>query len=317
MERTGVKGAGHSGKTGFLRILRKIAGNWQLYTFLIPAVVWCVTFRYAPMYGVQIAFRDYSAGKGIWGSAWVGFKHFTRFFNSYYFFELIRNTVVISLYNLLLTFPLPILVALVINEVRNGPFKKLVQTASYAPYFISTVVMCSIILTFLNPTTGIINRMILLLGGERIDFMGKASWFPTVYVLSNVWQGTGWGSIVYLAALSGVDGQLHEAAMIDGATKFQRIVHINIPHIVPTMIILLILNSGSILSVGHEKVYLLQNALNSDTSEVISTYVYKSGLVNAQYSFSTAVGLFNSVINLIVLLTVNTIARKVGENSLW
>ena len=295
----------------------KILRNWQLYTFLIPAIVWIIMFRYAPMYGVQIAFRDYSAARGIWGSSWVGFKHFIRFFNSYYFFDLIRNTVVISLYNLILTFPLPILIALTINEVRNGPFKKIVQTSSYAPYFISTVVMCSIILIFLNPTTGIINRLIVLLGGESVDFMSKAAWFPSVYVLSNVWQGTGWGSIIYLASLSGVDEQLHEAAMIDGATKLQRIIFINIPHIVPTMVILLILNSGSILSVGHEKVYLLQNALNTDTSEVISTYVYKSGLVNAQYSFSSAVGLFNSIINLIVLVIVNSIARKVGEESLW
>ncbi|MCL2060467.1 MAG: ABC transporter permease subunit [Oscillospiraceae bacterium] len=299
------------------RKLRGILQNWQLYTFLIPALVWVIMFRYSPMYGVQIAFRDYSAARGIWGSNWVGLRHFIRFFNSYYFFELIRNTAVISLYNLLLTFPLPILVALTINEVKNGPFKKIVQTASYAPYFISTVVMCSIILIFLNPTTGIINRLIMVFGNEAVDFMSKAAWFPTVYVLSNVWQGTGWGSIIYLASLSGVDEQLHEAAMIDGATKLQRIRNINIPHIVPTMIILLILNSGSILSVGHEKVYLLQNALNTDTSEVISTYVYKSGLINAQYSFSSAVGLFNSIINLIVLVIVNTIARKVGEDSLW
>ena len=299
------------------RKLRGILQNWQLYTFLIPALIWVIMFRYSPMYGVQIAFRDYSAARGIWGSNWVGLRHFIRFFNSYYFFELIRNTAVISLYNLLLTFPLPILVALTINEVKNGPFKKIVQTASYAPYFISTVVMCSIILIFLNPTTGIINRLIMVFGNEAVDFMSKAAWFPTVYVLSNVWQGTGWGSIIYLASLSGVDEQLHEAAMIDGATKLQRIRNINIPHIVPTMIILLILNSGSILSVGHEKVYLLQNALNTDTSEVISTYVYKSGLINAQYSFSSAVGLFNSIINLIVLVIVNTIARKVGEDSLW
>jgi putative aldouronate transport system permease protein len=269
------------------------------------------------MYGVQIAFRDYSASKGIWSSAWVGFKHFARFFNSYYFFDLIGNTLGISIYNLLITFPLPILVALALNEVRVGAFKKVVQTVSYAPYFISTVVMCSIIVTFLNPTTGIINRLIVLFGGGAVDFMTRPSWFPTVYVLSNVWQSTGWGSIIYLASLSGVDVQLHEAAMIDGASKLQRLLFINIPHIIPTMVILLILNSGSILSVGHEKVYLLQNTLNIDASEVISTYVYKSGLVNAQYSFSTAVGLFNAIINLIVLAAVNTFARKFGEESLW
>lgn len=300
-----------------LSSVKKVLHSWQLYTLLLPALLWYLIFCYGPMYGVQIAFRDYSAANGIWGSSWVGFKHFLRFFDSYYFFDLLRNTFVISIYNLVVSFPLPILLALGLNEVRSGSFKKIVQTSSYAPYFISTVVMCSIITTFLTPETGVINRVIELFGGESIPFLSKASWFPTVFVLSNVWQATGWGSIIYLAALSGVDEQLHEAAMMDGATKLQRVWHINIPQIVPTMMILLILNSGNILSVGHEKILLLQNHLNLDTSEVISTYVYKSGLVNAQYSFSTAVGLFNSAINLAVLFIVNSIARKAGENSLW
>jgi putative aldouronate transport system permease protein len=301
-------------------LLAHMRKRWQLYLLVLPTLVWYIIFCYGPMYGVIIAFKDYSARKGIWFSPLTsdyGFGHFIRFFNSYYFWVLIRNTVVISLYNLAIGFPLPILLALCLNEIKNGFFKNLVQTTTYAPYFISTVVMCGMLITFLSPTSGIVNKFIERCGGEAIPFMSKAGYFPTIYVLSNVWQGTGWGSIIYLASLSGVDEQLHEAATIDGATRLQRLWHINIPYIVPTMVILLILNSGSILSVGYEKVYLLQNELNTDTSEVISTYVYKTGLVNAQYSFSTAVGLFNSVINLIILVAVNTISGRVSENSLW
>lgn len=300
--------------------LKRMLKCWQLYVLILPAIVWYVIFCYGPMYGVIIAFKNYKATLGTWGSPWAanfGMEHFIRFFKSPYFWELIRNTVVISLYNLALGFPLPIILALCLNETKNGIFKNTVQTATYAPYFISTVVMCGMLITFLSSTTGIVNKLIELLGGEAIPFLSKANWFPTIFVLSNVWQGTGWGSIIYLATLSGVDEQLHEAATIDGATRMQRLWHINVPYIVPTMVILLILNCGSILSVGYEKIWLLQNELNVDTSEVISTYVYKTGLVNAQYSFSTAVGLFNSVINLVILFSVNTLSRRISENSLW
>lgn len=299
------------------KFVKAIKKHWQYYVLLLPALVWFIVFCYGPMYGVQIAFKDYVATKGIWGSGWVGFDHFTRFFNSYYFWLLIKNTLTISLYGLVLGFPLPIILALGLNELRNGKFKKTVQTVTYAPYFISVVVMCGMLIAFLNPSTGIVNKLVEALGMEPIAFLSKESWFSTVYVLSGVWQGTGWGSIIYIAALSGVDPQLHEAALLDGASKLQRIRYINIPHIIPTMVILLILNSGSILSVGYEKIFLLQNALNAETSEVISTYVYKVGLINAQYSFSAAVGLFNSVVNVVLLVIVNTVANKVSETSLW
>ena len=300
-----------------LKTLKRALKSWQLYTLLIPALIYYIVFCYGPMYGVQIAFRNYSPTKGIWGSEWVGLRHMIRFFNSYYFLDLIRNTLTISLFNLVLGFPMPILLALCINELKNGAFKKTVQTVSYAPHFISTVVMCAMIINFTNPNIGIINRVITSFGGEAIPFMTMPKMFPGVYVISGVWQGMGWGSIIYLASLAGVDEQLHEAAMVDGATRMQRLYHINIPHIVPTMIIMLILNSGTIMSLGADKAFLLQNDLNIDRSEVISTYVYKSGLINAQYGFSAAVGLFNSVINMIMLWTVNFISRKVGENSLW
>lgn len=295
----------------------KIKNHWQYYILLLPALIYFLVFCYGPMYGVQIAFKDFIANKGIWGSEWVGFKHFIRFFESPYFWSLIRNTLRISVYSLILGFPLPIVLALILNEVKNSKLKKAVQTITYAPYFISTVVMCGMIVTFLNPTTGIFNRMITGLGAEAIPFMSKDGMFPLIYVISGIWQGTGWGSVIYFAALSGVDPQLLEAATIDGATRFQKIRYVNLPVIIPTMVIMLILNSGSLLSVGYEKIFLLQNPLNTATSEVISTYVYKIGLVNAQYSFSTAVGLMNSVVNLVLLTIVNLFSRKVSETSLW
>ena len=298
-------------------IAKQIARNWQMYLLVLLALVFVFIFSYGPMYGVQIAFKNFSVGKGIWGSDWVGFTHFTRFFKSPYFSQLIVNTLRISLYDLLLGFPLPIILALCLNEMRNGPFKKAFQTITYAPHFISAVVLCGMVTISLNPSTGIVNRIIVMLGGEPVAFLSNAEYFPIIYTVMNVWQNMGWGSIVYLAALSGVDQQLYESAMVDGATKWKRIWYIDIPHILPTVTILLILNSGNILTVGFEKVFLLQNSLNADTSEVISTYVYKAGLINTQYSFSTAVGLFNAVVNLVLLVLVNTFSRKFSENSLW
>ncbi|MFD3270842.1 ABC transporter permease [Paenibacillus dendritiformis] len=298
-------------------VWKRMAQTWELYLFIAPAFLYFLIFHYGPMYGIQIAFKNFIPAKGITGSPWVGFDHFERFFNSYYFWDLLWNTLSISLYELAIGFPLPIILALAFNEVKDGFFKRTVQTVTYAPHFISVVVMAGIIITFLSPSTGILVHIIEFLGFEPAAFLTDPRWFKTVYVLSGVWQSTGWGTIIYLAALSGVDPQLHEAAIMDGASRWQRIWNINIPTIVPTITILLILNMGSILGVGFEKILLLQNPLNMEASDVISTFVYRSGLVDAQYSFSTAVGLFNSVVNAILLITVNQIARRTSETSLW
>ena len=299
------------------KLWKRIAQNWELYVFIAPAFLYFLIFHYGPMYGIQIAFKNFIPTKGILGSPWVGFDHFTRFFDSYYFWDLLWNTLSISLYELVVGFPIPIILALAFNEVKNGFFKRMAQTVTYAPHFISVVVMAGMIITFLSPSTGMITHIITWLGFDAPQFLTDPKWFKTMYVLSGVWQSAGWGTIIYLAALSGVDPQQHEAAIIDGASRFQRVIHINIPTIIPTIMILLILNIGSLLGVGFEKILLLQNPLNMEASNVISTFVYKSGLVDAQYSFSTAVGLFNSVINAILLITVNQIVRRSSDNSLW
>ncbi len=291
--------------------------NWQLYLLVVPVIAYFAVFHYLPMNGLQIAFRNYSVRLGFWGSRWVGLAHFERFFRSYYSIEVIRNTLLISLYSLIVGMPLPILLALLMNEVKARWFRRTVQTVTYAPYFISTVVMCSMIFLFLAPNTGIINRLAVALGGESTYFMGKPSLFKTIYVLTGVWQYSGWNSIIYMAALSGIDPQLHEAAMIDGAGRFRRIWHINLPGILPTIVILLILNSGHLMSVGFEKIFLLQNDLNRSASEVISTLVYRQGLIQNDFSYSTAVNLFNSMINCVLLVVVNKIARRVSDTSLW
>ncbi|MBO7743756.1 sugar ABC transporter permease [Paenibacillus sp. MWE-103] len=302
-------------KKGSLR--KRILHNWELYLFMVPCLLYFIVFHYVPMYGVQIAFKNFLPSKGIAGSSWVGFDNFERFFNSYYFWDLLWNTFSLSLYELAVGFPLPILLALAFNEIKNGFFKRSVQTVTYAPHFISIVVMAGMIITFLSPSSGILIRMIEWVGLQPASFLEDPRWFKTVYVLSGVWQSAGWGTIIYLAALSGVDPQLHEAAIVDGASRLKRVIHINIPTIVPTIAILLILNVGNILGIGYEKILLLQNSLNIESSDVISTFVYKSGLLNNQLSFSTAVGLFNSAINAILLLTVNRIAKKTSDNSLW
>lgn len=276
-----------------------------------------IIFHYIPMYGVQIAFKDFIANKGIMGSPWVGFEHFERFFDSFYFWRIIKNTLGIGIYELVVGFPIPIILALMIHELRTGKFRKFVQTVTYMPHFLSTIVMVGMIMMFLSPASGLINVVILLFGGEPISFMTEPGWFKSIYVWSGVWQTMGWSSIIYIAALAGIDPQLHEAARVDGASRLCRIWHINLPGIAPTIIVLLILNMGSILGVGFEKVFLMQNDLNMESSDVISTNVYRSGILGAQYSFSAAVGLFNSVVNFIMLLIVNRIARKVSSSSLW
>ena len=294
---------------------RKIKTHWQLYLLLMPALVYFLVFKYYPMYGLQIAFKNFRAIDGIWGSKWIGFRHFNRFFNSYYVWDLIRNTLLINLYSLAL-FPISIIVALSLNELRDGPFKKAAQTITYAPHFISTVVLVGMIIAFLDPDTGIVNNFIKFLGFEPVNFMTNPRWFKSIYVWSGQWQNLGWGAIIYLAALAGVDPQLHEAAKIDGATRLQRVRHINIPSIMPTIIIMLILNMGSMMSIGFEKILLMQNPLNLESSQVIQTYVYESGLLHGQYAYSTAIGLFNSVFNFLLLLFANRITRRTGT-SLW
>lgn len=295
---------------------RRLRRNWQLYLFVLPALLYFAVFHYYPMYGLQIAFKNYRAVDGIWGSDWVGFLQFERFFNSLYFWTVIKNTLAINLYQLLL-FPISIIVALSINELRNGPLKRFTQTVTYAPHFISVVVMVGIIIAFLHPVTGIVNLAIEALGGRPVSFMTEPAWFQSIYVFSSEWQNLGWGAIIYLAALAAVDPQLHEAAIMDGATRLQRIWHINLPSILPTVVILLILQMGNFMLVGFEKIYLMQNPLNLSTSEVIQTYVYKTGLLQSQYSFSTAVGMFNAVINLVILIVFNRIAKRVSGTGLW
>lgn len=304
-------------KTNWKKKTKKFFSSWQLYVLILPAFLYFLIFHYGPMYGVQIAFKNYMPSLGIWGSPWVGFRHFEKFFDSYYFWELLKNTLGISVYSLIAGFPLPIILALALNEIKDGPFKKTVQTVTYAPHFISVVVLVGMIIAFLSPTTGIINAGLEALGFNARAFMEDPKWFKTIYVLSGIWQSTGWSSVIYMAALSGVDPQLHEQATIDGASRLQRLWYINLPTLIPTIIILLIMNFGSIMSVGHEKVLLMQNPLNMPSSNIISTFTYQQGLLDAQYSYAAAIGLFNSVINSILLLAVNKISKKVSDVALW
>lgn len=296
---------------------QRIFRNWELYLMFLPVLVFFLVFHYAPMYGVQIAFKKFSAVRGIVGSPWRGLYYFQQFFDSYLFGELIGNTLGLSLYSLAVGFPTPILLALMMNELRSERVKRVVQTITYAPHFISMVVMCSMIILFLSPSSGVLNRIIEILGGQSVYFMGKPEYFKTIYVLSGVWQNTGWSSIIYMAALSGIDPQLHEAATIDGASRLQRVWHINLPGILPTAVILLIMNCGSLMSIGFEKAFLLMNDLNRASAEIISTFVYQRGLIDRNYSSAAAIGLFNSAINLVLLLGVNAIARRISDTSLW
>lgn len=286
----------------FQRLWENMKKNWILYAMILPVAIYYIIFAYAPMYGIQLAFKDYQVKEGIMGSPWVGLEHFIRFFKSYNFGQLLKNTIGISVYSLLVGFPIPIIFALMLNYLRNKFLKKTVQMVSYAPYFISTVVMCGMIAIFMNPDTGILNVIRNFFGMESVDFLAKPEWFKDIYVWTGVWQGMGWSSIIYISALSGVDYQLHEAAIMDGATKIQRMIHVDLPSIRPTIIMLLILQIGSLMNVGFEKVFLLQNTLNKSAASVISTYTYEVGLINSDYGYSTAVGLFNSLINVILIV---------------
>lgn len=303
----------------FLSRMRDRKRAWQLYVLMAIPLAYLLIFRYYPMLGAQIAFKNYRLTAGIWGSPWSGFNHFARFINSYQFLRVLKNTLVLSFYGLLAGFPLPILLALSLNYLRNDRYRKTVQMVTYAPHFISTVVIVGMILQFLAPRGGLVNNFVELLGGERVAFMADPGLFPHIYVWSNVWQHLGYSSIIYIATLAGIDPNLHEAAIVDGANIPQRIWHVDLPGIMPTAVILLILNTGRIMEIGFEKTFLMQNPLNLRTSEVINTYVYKVGLTAPipQFSYAAAIGLFKSFIGLLLLMTVNRISRHVSQTSLW
>ena len=296
---------------------RSFRRHWQLYLIMVPGLLYFIIFKYIPMVNAVIAFKDYNVVAGIWGSKWVGLKHFEMFFSNPVFWTLLQNTLVLSLYALLVGFPIPILLAIGLNEVSNGFFRRSVQMVTYAPYFISTVVMVSMIMLLFAPRLGIVSVAMQSFGMTPPNFLGRPDFFPSIYVWSGVWQNTGYAAIVYLAALAGIDPTLYEAAKVDGASRIQKIINIDLPGILPVMVIILILTVGNLLAIGFEKVYLLQNPLNLSTSEIIPTYVYKIGLLNANFSFATAVGLFNSAINMVLLVLVNSWARRVGDVSLW
>ena len=302
-------------------ILKGIVRNYELYLFLLPAVVILFCFTYMPMYGVQIAFRDFKPRLGITESEWVGLEHFVRFFNGNDVKVIFQNTILLSLYSLAIGFPFPIILALVINQIQVKRFKQTLQVVTYLPHFISTVVMVGIMLILLSPSTGIVGNLYRVFGvtdATKIpNVMAEPSMFRSVYVWSDVWQHTGWDSIIYIAALAAVDPTLYEAGTVDGASKWQKIIYIDIPSLIPTCVILLIMRCGNIMNVGFEKVYLMQNTLNTPVSEIISTYVYKLGIVKTEYSLSAAVGLFNNVINFILLIAVNQISKKISDTSLW
>ena len=299
------------------RALAPYLRNWDLYLLLVPSIVIYIIFNYAPMYGVQIAFRNYSSKLGIVGSKWVGLKHFQRFFRSYYAGRLIFNTLGIGVYSLAAGFPIPIILAIMMNELKSLHYKKFIQTVTYIPHFLSTVVLVSLINAFMNPKTGLFNVFLMRMGKPTIYFMVEPQYFKSIYVWSGIWQNMGWDSIIYVAALAGIDPTFYEAGRVDGASRWQMLLHITIPSILPTATIMLILRCGHIMGVGFEKIFLMQNDLNMSTSDVISTYVYRSGLLNAEYSFSAAVGLFNSVVNCVLLVAVNWVTGRFGGTQIF
>ncbi|MEH7009914.1 ABC transporter permease subunit [Neobacillus niacini] len=305
-----------------LETIKKIKSNIvrdkYLYLLLIPFIAWYIIFAYKPMWGLQIAFKDYSLFKGIADSPWVGLENFERFFQSEYFLRTLKNTILISLYTLIFAFPAPILLALLFNEVKNAVFKKSVQTLTYLPHFISIVVIAGIVTNFLSPTTGIVNQIIDKLGGEKIYFLIEPEYFRTILISSmNIWKDVGFNAIIYLAAIAGINPALYEAAKIDGAGRWKQMWHITLPSILPTIIILFIINIGSFLEVGYEAILLLYQPATYETADVINTFVYRAGLQEGQYEIGAAAGLFNSVVGLILVVAANKISKKVTENGLW
>ena len=300
------------------KILSVLKKDWQLWIMILPAIVYIIIFCYGPMYGIQLAFRKYDFSKGLTGGDWVGFKYFIQYFESPMFWTTLRNTFIISFFTLICGFPAPILLALVVNSLRQQKLKKVVQTAVYMPYFISTVVMVAILQILLSPSTGVVSGLLksMHLIPPSINLLGTPSAFVPVYVLSGLWQSAGWNSIIFIAALSSVDGQLYDAAKVDGANRWQQVIHVELPALVPTIVILLIMNMGRVLSVGFEKVFLMQNDMNLPVSEVISTYVFNVGVQSGQFSFGSAVGLFNTVINFAFLMIANMVSKKAADISL-
>ncbi|MFK7693650.1 ABC transporter permease [Paenibacillus sp. HJGM_3] len=298
----------------FTKVLNR---DKYLLLLILPVLLYYFVFHYIPMYGIIIAFKKFSPMKGILGSAWVGFDHFMHFFQSVYFWRLLKNTLLLSVYSLFWGFPVPILFALLLNEVREGIFKKSVQTISYLPHFISIVVVMGMIVNFTTVNGGVVNQMLGWFGFGPINFLSESGWFRTIYISSSVWQGFGWSSIIYLAAIAGIDPQLYEAAEIDGASRWRKMWHITLPCLLPTIAILFIMAVGNLMDVGFEKIILLYNPTTYETADVISTFVYRQGIQQANYSYSTAIGLFNNIINLILLVAVNRISRKLSETSLW
>ena len=301
-------------RKAFWKSLRR---DRQLVFMLIPVVIFFAVFSYYPLYGILIAFKDYSISRGILGSPWAGLRYFRQFFSSPYFGRLLRNTVLISVYSLLWGFPIPILFALLLNEFKDGKFKRVIQTVSYLPHFISLVVICGILIDIFSPQGGVVNSLLYSLTGKRINFFGEPEWFRTMYVGSGVWQEFGWNSIIYLAAITGINPDLFEAARIDGAGRLRQIWHVTLPGIKPTILTLLILNLGNIMSVGYEKIILLYSPTTYETADVISTYVYRTGLLSQQYSYAGAVGLFNSAINIAILVLCNFAGKKLFGVGIW
>ncbi len=298
------------------RTWKLVKKNKMVYLMILPVIIYYILFHYKPMYGIIIAFQNYAPRKGILGSPWVGFKHFSDFFGGYYFWRLLRNTLMLSFATLIFGFPVPIILALLINELRSKKFSKIVQTITYMPHFVSMVVLCAMIRQFVG-STGFITAFFTNFGYDGSNMLSKtALWIP-IYVLSNIWQGSGWGSIVYLAALTSIDSELYDAAKVDGANRWKQTIHVTIPAILPTIIIMLIMRVGQIMGVGYEKTLLLYNDGILEVAEIISTYVYKMGMLNREFSFSTAVGLFNSVVNFILVIIANQISKKTTETSLW
>ncbi len=295
----------------------RLRNDWQIYVLLLPGVIYFIVFQYIPLYGIQIAFRDYKASMGILDSPWVGWSNFITFFQSYYCGRLILNTLLLNLYSLLWSFPFPIVLALLLNRIRQERFKKFTQTVIYIPHFISTVVMAGMLYIFLSPSTGMINQIITFLGGESIYFMAEAGWFRTVYIASGIWQSAGWNTILYIAALTSVDQEIYEAATLDGASVMQKIRHIDLPSILPIAVMMLILNCGSIMGGDTQKALLLQTGSNTNTSDIIGVYVYNVGLGQAKYSYTAAIGLFQNLIGFVMILTVNTLAKKLGSVSMF
>jgi len=307
-----------SAKTSLIqRISLAVKRDWQLYVLLLPALGFIFVFCYLPLYGIQISFRDYKAVLGITGSPWVGLKNFRDFFNAYYFKRLLSNTFLLNLYGLLWGFPVPIIMAILLNQIEWPRFKKFTQTIIYVPHFISTVVMAGILYLFLSPDSGIVNTLIKTLGGKPVHFMIEPGWFRTLFIASDIWQHAGWNTILYIAALTGIDPELYEAATIDGATKLQKIRHIDIPHLVPIVVMMLILSCGSLLVSNTDKALLMQTPGNMVKSDIIGVYVYEMGLSKAQFSYTAAIGLFINVINFIMIISVNWISKRLGETSLF